>query len=180
MSPSPTARAAQASFDGVPEEPTFVQRDDGLKHLPPVRAHAFLGLVRAGASLARELDETLQRKHELTLRSFEVLLHLAVFSADGSLRLSQLVQQAPLSQSQVSRLAAELEKRDLVRRSTAAEDGRGVMVTITKAGKKRFRQAQESHLRDLDARLFSRLDWGEIVQLASITSKLLDDTSEAG
>jgi DNA-binding MarR family transcriptional regulator len=156
------------------EEPAFVERDDGLKHLPPVRARAFLGLVRAGASLARELDATLQRKHELTLHSFEVLLHLAVFSPDGSLRLSQLVQQAPLSQSQVSRIAAELEKRDLVRRSTAAEDGRGVTVAITEAGRQRFRQAQETHLRDLDARVFSRLSWEEVVQLASITSKLLE------
>jgi DNA-binding MarR family transcriptional regulator len=178
MAPSSTARAAQASFEDVPEEPDFVETDDGLKHLPPVRAHAFLGLVRAGASLARELDETLQRKHELTLHSFEVLLHLAVFSPDGSLRLSQLVHQAPLSQSQVSRLAAELEKRDLVRRSTAAEDGRGVVVTITKAGRKRFREAQETHLRDLDTRLFSQLSWNEVVQLASITSKLLDDTDQ--
>lgn len=177
MIPSPQMRAVPRTFHEVAEEPAFVERADGLKHLPSVRAHAFLGLVRSGAALARELDATLQRNHGLTLHSFEVLLHLAVFSPDGSLRLSQLVEQAPLSQSQVSRLAAELEKRDLVRRSTAAEDGRGVKVAITEAGMERFREAQETHLQDLDLRMFSRLSWDETVQLASITAKLLDEAN---
>lgn len=166
-----------ASFDHLPEEPRVVEREDGLRHLPPVRARAFLGLVRAGAVLARDLDANLQRTHQLSLHAFEVLLHLAVFSPDGSLRLSQLVEQAPLSQSRVSRLAAELETRGLVRRSTADDDARGVMVTITKKGLKRFRAAQQTHLADLDERVFSRLSWEDVTRLASISAKLLDENS---
>lgn len=175
MATSSQTGSAPTPSDATSEEPLFVERDDGLKHLPPVRAHAFLGLVRAGAALARDVDTALQRKHELSLHSFEVLLHLAVFSPHGSLRLSQLVQQAPLSQSQVSRLAAELERRGLVERSTPEDDGRGVVVSITAAGIERFQQAQETHLDDLDRRLFSRLSWDEVTKLAAITSKLLDD-----
>lgn len=175
MAASSQTSSTPTSSHDVPEEPLFVERGEGIKHLPPIRAHAFLGLVRTGAALARDLDAALQRKHELSLHTFEVLLHLAAFSPDGSLRLSDLVHQAPLSQSQVSRLAAELEKRGLVKRATADDDGRGVVVSITPAGIERFQQAQETHLEDLDRCLFSRLTWAEVTQLAAITSKLLED-----
>lgn len=156
----------------VREEPLFVERADGVRHLPPVRAHAFLGLVRAGTTLARELTATLEARHGLSLHAFEVLLHLAAFSPTGSLRLSQLVAQAPLSQSRVSRLVAELEAQRLVTRTSAPDDARGVDVSLTDAGMERFRRAQETHLADLDQRLFSRLSWEDIARLATITAKL--------
>lgn len=175
MASSRPAGDGPPSFDGAPEEPLSLERDDGLRHLPPVRARAFLGLVRAGGVLARDLDANLQRGHGIGLHAFEVLLHLAVFSPDGRLRLSRLVEQAPLSQSRVSRLAAELEADGLVRRSPADDDARGVVVAITDQGRQRFREAQQTHLDDLDARLFSRLTWEEVTRLATITAKLLDE-----
>ncbi len=173
--PTPLATQQGDTFVGHPEEPLYVERANGLTHLSPVRARAFLGLVRAGSQLSRELDARLHRGHDLSLHAFEVLLHLAVFSPDGSLRLGQLVQQAPLSQSRVSRLSAELETRGLVRRTGAADDGRGVVISITDEGVARFKAAQDTHLRDLNELLFARLTWDEVTQLATITSKLLAD-----
>lgn len=165
---------------GAGEEPLYIERADGLKHLPPLRAQAFLGLVRAGAAVARDVDATLQARHHISLHAFEVLLHLAVFSPDRRLRLTQLIEQAPLSQSRVSRLVGDLEARGLVRRATSAEDRRGIEVRLTDAGLAVFRDAQESHLHDLDMRLFSRLSWEEVTSLAEITAKLLGEPSEAG
>lgn len=156
------------------EEPLFVEQPGGVRHLPAVRARALLGLLRAGTTLYRELNATLETAHGLSLHAFEVLLHLAAFSPDGSLRLSQLVDQAPLSQSRVSRLVTQLDAQGLVTRATAADDARGVFVTLTDAGLEKFRQAQETHLADLHDRLFSRLTWQEVTWLAAITTKLLD------
>lgn len=171
----PDAVAHADAGDGDGEEPLAVERADGLTHLPPVRARAFLGLVRAGTALYRDLSARLEAAHGISLHAFEVLLHLAVFSADGRLTLSQLVAQAPLSQSRVSRLVAGLEADGLVVRASSAGDGRGVDVAITDAGLDVFRRAQATHLADLDERLFSRLTWDEVTQLATITAKLLDD-----
>lgn len=164
-----------SAIEGEAEEPLAVERSDGLKHLPPVRASAFLGLVRAGTALSRDLSSRLEASHGLSLHAFEVLLHLAVFSTEGQLGLSQLVKQAPLSQSRVSRMVARLEADGLVVRANAADDARGVVVALTDAGLEKFRQAQERHLADLDERFFSRLTWDEITRLAAITQKLLAD-----
>lgn len=155
------------------EPPYLVERHDGLRHPSAAHASAFLGLVRAGETLEQGLDATLRAAHGLSLRAFEVLLHLAVFSPDGALRMAELTDQAPLSQSRVSRLVAELDSRGLVNRSRAAEDSRGVTVTITPRGIDKLREAQDTHYRDLHERLFSRLSWEETTQLADLTAKLL-------
>src|SRR6202035_1356161 len=86
-----------------------VIRPDGLKYMTPGRASAFLGLIRAGEPLARGLDADLERDHGIGLRAYEILLFLAVFSPDGRLRMLDLIEQTPLSQSRVSRLVGELE-----------------------------------------------------------------------
>jgi DNA-binding MarR family transcriptional regulator len=144
------------------------------RHLPPTRAKAFLGLIRAGEELGRRLDAELERRHGLSLRAFEVLLFLAEFSPEGRKRMADLAAQAPLSQSRVSRLVADLEARGWVERSRAEDDGRGVSVAITGAGREKFRAAQATHLRDLDRFFFNRLTETEVGHLAAITTKLLE------
>lgn len=152
----------------------IVTRADGLRHLSQESAGAFLGLVRAGEVLDRQLNAELETAHGIGLRGFEVLLFLAVFAPEGQLRMSELTEQAPLSQSRVSRLVAQLEAAGLVERSPDPADGRGVEVSITAKGLATFKSAQDTHLAGLDHRLFSRLTATEVRQLRAITSKILD------
>lgn len=161
--------------DAPAEEPLAIEREDGLRHLPEVRAHAFLGLVRAGQELEHRLDRELREAHGIGLRAFEVLLHLAVFSPapGGRLRMTQLTEQAPLSQSRTSRLVAELDNKGMVSRAKASEDSRAIDVTLTGHGRKVFIAAQETHLEGLDRYLFSRLSWEQVTQLATITETIL-------
>ncbi|HEX6207885.1 MAG TPA: MarR family transcriptional regulator [Actinomycetota bacterium] len=159
------------------EEPV-VERPDGLKHLSPLYAGAFVGLLRAAEGLEARLSVRLEREHGLSLRGFEVLLFLSVFAPEGELRMSDLAEQTPLSQSRVSRLVADLEARGLVRRIPAESDGRGVGVSVTKEGIERFRAAQESHLADLEELLFSNLSETEVRRLAAITGKIVEACRE--
>lgn len=154
--------------------PAFIDAGDGLSHLSPSHARAFLGLLRSAEQLDRVLDAELRAAHDLTLRQYEVLLHLAVFAPRGHLRVGELVGQAPLSQSRVSRLVTELEGRGLVRRSAAEEDSRAVQVSITDLGRQRLREAQATHHRGLHRLLFSCLTDREITELGRITGKLLE------
>lgn len=145
-------------------------------HLAPDKARAFVGLIRAGEELDRRLDAELQRKHGLSLRAFEVLLFLAEFSDGGTERMANLIARTPLSQSRVSRLVADLETRGWVERHPSVDDGRGVEVSITAAGRAKFREAQPGHLEDLDRLFFDRLSQSEIRQIGSITAKLMEGT----
>ena len=165
--PAPAKRARTDVRDGV------VIRPDGIKLLTPERASAFLGLLRAGESLARELDSELERDHGIGLRAFEVLLFLAVFSSDGRLRMVDLKEGTPLSQSRVSRLVAALEAQGLVTRAPSDDDSRGVQVAITAEGIKKLKEAQDDHLAALERRLFAHLSADEVGQLATLTARIL-------
>jgi DNA-binding MarR family transcriptional regulator len=166
--PAPGRTSRSRVRDGV------VTRPDGLKYMTPERASAFLGLVRAGETLARELDAELERDHGIGLRSYEVLLFLAVFSPDGRLRMLDLIERTPLSQSRVSRLVAELEARGLVARGPSGDDRRGVEVAITPEGIQKFKEAQDDHIAALERRLFAHLSADEVHQLATLTARILD------
>jgi len=172
----------ETSAAGSPVVGGVVQGPDGLKYLSPQRASAFLGLLRVGDALENRLSADLESRHGINLRSFEVLLFLAAFAPDGRLRMSELTNEAPLSQSRVSRLVADLEARGLVKRTPAETDGRGVAVSITASGVEKFKAAQETHLQDLDRWLFSQLTDKEIDQLGDMTQRLMrslsDDTGD--
>lgn len=169
----PTLKPRAAS----PRTRPFVDGPAGLQRLSPTHASAFLGLMRAGEELERRLDRELRAEHALSLRGYEVLLHLGLFSPDGELPLTQLTRQAPLSQSQVSRLVGELERRGLVRRTSDEQDSRAIRVRVTDSGLDVLRKAQATHHRGLEEALYSRLDESEVAALAEITAKLLDDRS---
>ena len=155
------------------EEPVFVVLPSGVAYPSETYARAFLGLVRAGEELDRALDTDLRNAHGIGLRDYEILLHLAAFSRDRSLPMSTLTHQTPLSQSRLSRLVAHLEGLGLVRRTDDSDDGRVVVVSLTGKGLRVLRQAQETHHRGLERRLFSRLSRDELAQLGELTSRLL-------
>lgn len=155
----------------------LVERPDGVQVMHPDSARAFIGLLGVAQDLERELDAGLQREHGISLRVFSILLHLAAFSDGGRLRICQLAEraalvQAPLSQSRLSRLVADLERDEFVARTPAAEDSRGVEVSITERGLDKLREAQTTHNRMLDELFFSRLAPEEIEQVAAITATL--------
>lgn len=166
---------------GAPKGPTaqgssaFRTGRLGIRYPSPTHAAAFLNLVKAAERLERTLDAELRRGHGIGLRGFEVLLHLGVFSPDGRLPMTQLTRQAPLSQSRMSRLIAELERQGLVSREADEHDTRAVRVALTEEGLAMLRDAQETHYGGLERHLFSRLTRAEITQLAKVTKKLLDD-----
>ncbi len=162
------------------EEPVFISLPLGLAIPSTTYARAFLGLIRAGEQLDRLLDAELRATHGIGLRGYEVLLHLAVFTPDRSAPMTTLTRQTPLSQSRVSRLVAELESRGLVRRSGDERDSRAVVVSLTDEGLRVLREAQQTHHRGLQQRLFSRLNYDELVQLGELTNRILADEHADG
>jgi DNA-binding MarR family transcriptional regulator len=105
-------------------------------------------LLARHAATACALDRELGERHGLGMSEFEVLERL--FEDEqrlerDKLRVQDLAHQVHLSQSALSRLIGRLEKAGLVERAMCAIDRRGIYVTLTEAGRQRYREAQPVH-----------------------------------
>jgi len=118
---------------------------------------AWLSLLRAHATLMRQLETELEQQTGLALADYDVLAQLAI--ADGELRMTELANRALISRSGMTRRVARLVDEGLVRRSEANADGRGVVVGLTDAGVARLAENFVSRLDDQElAVLESALD----------------------
>ncbi|MFG3227500.1 MarR family winged helix-turn-helix transcriptional regulator [Kitasatospora sp. NPDC048194] len=105
-------------------------------------------LLARHAATACLLDRELGEKYGLGMSEFEVLERLVEgCEAEGlpALRVAELAPTVHLSQSALSRLIARLEKAGLVSRAMCESDRRGIMLTLTEAGRERYEQARPLH-----------------------------------
>ncbi len=134
---------------------------------------AWRSLLRAHATLMRQLDTDLEKKTGLALADFDVLAQLAL--AGGELRMTDLAARALISRSGMTRRVARLVDEGLVRRADTDADGRGVVVVLTDAGVARLTQAAPVHLRGVSDLFVARLDQKELAVLKSVTDKVTVD-----
>src|SRR3989440_10371949 len=81
---------------------------------------AWEALLRAHATLLRQLETDLESKIRLALADFDVLAQLAI--AGGSLRMTGLADPALISRSGLTRRVARLVREGLVSRAHADAD----------------------------------------------------------
>jgi len=134
---------------------------------------AWRSLLRAHASLMRQLDGDLEKKTGLGLADFDVLAQLAL--AGGELRMTDLAARALISRSGMTRRVARLVDEGLVRRADTDADGRGVVVVLTDAGVARLTEAAPVHLRGVSDLFVARLNQKELAVLKSAMDKVTVD-----
>ncbi|GAB7187644.1 MarR family transcriptional regulator [Kitasatospora sp. Ki12] len=113
-------------------------------------------LLARHAAAACTLDRELGDRFGLGMSEFEVLERLVEgCAANGAhaLRVSDLAPTVHLSQSALSRLIARLEKAGLVTRAMCESDRRGIVLTLTDAGRERYEQARPLHREVLELTL---------------------------
>src|SRR3989475_7688982 len=106
---------------------------------------AWRSLLRAHATLMRQLDTDLKEKTGMALADFDVLAQLAL--AGGELRMTDLAARALISRSGMTRRVARLVDEGLVRRADADADGRGGVVVFTGMVVAHLTEAVTDHLR---------------------------------
>ncbi len=147
-----------------------------VKELPGRRGiQAWQALLRAHATLMRQLDQQLEKETGLALADFDVLAQLAV--AGGELRMTELADRALISRSGMSRRVARLVDEGLVRRDKAGTDARGVVVALTKAGIARLAATAPVHARGISTLFVAQLDDQELALLERALNKVIVDCS---
>lgn len=134
---------------------------------------AWSSLLRAHATLLRQLETELEKETGLALADFDVLAQLAI--AGGELRMATLANRALISRSGMTRRAARLVDQGLVRRTGADADGRGVVIALTDAGVARLTETAPVHVRGIARYFVSRLDDEELADLESALDKVVVD-----
>ncbi len=134
---------------------------------------AWTSLLRAHATLMRQLETDLERETGLALADFDVLAQLAV--AGGELRMTELAARALISRSGMTRRVGRLVAEGLVRRANADADARGVVVALTDAGVARLAETAPVHAREVFDLFVARLDDQELAVLESALDKVTLD-----
>jgi DNA-binding MarR family transcriptional regulator len=135
--------------------------------------HAWNALLRAHATLLRQLETDLESETGLALADFDVLAQLAI--AGGSLRMTELADRALISRSGMTRRVTRLVHELLVRRAHAAGDARGVEVQLTESGLDRLTASAPVHIRGVSHLFLSKLDDQELSVLQSALAKVTPD-----
>ena len=134
---------------------------------------AWQALLRAHATLMRQLETDLEKQTGLALADFDVLAQLA--AAGGALRMTELANRALISRSGMTRRVARLVREGLVRRASADADARGIVVVLTEAGLGRLTETVPVHARGVAELFVAQLDDQELALLEKALAKVTHD-----
>ncbi|MFF2843165.1 MarR family winged helix-turn-helix transcriptional regulator [Paenarthrobacter sp. NPDC057981] len=133
-------------------------------------AETWESLFRSQVAVMRKLQSGPAFK-ALPVKEYDVLFTLSRCPS-GQLRLNEINDKVLLSQSSLSRLVDRLEKRGLVERTTAPDDGRGVLLALTEAGSELQKTIGREHVRDIATLVAPALTADEQRELLRLTEKL--------
>jgi DNA-binding MarR family transcriptional regulator len=136
-------------------------------------AQAWAALTAAHALVTDRLGAALTRACGLSINEFQILLRVDR-SPEPGVRLGELCSAVRLTQPSLSRAVARLERHGWLRRAGAPGDGRGVLVTVTAAGREVLAQGSAVHTQTISEVLLDRLTPGEQELLARALTRVAD------
>jgi DNA-binding MarR family transcriptional regulator len=139
--------------------------------LSPTESAAWHGLLRAHASLVRELERELRAAHGLPLSWYDVLREVGT-APDGRIRMGELADRVMLTPPGLSGLVDRLERAHLIERRPCDGDGRGTYAVVTPAGMHRLEHARATHRDAIRRRYTSRLDDTELVLIGRLWQRV--------
>ncbi len=118
------------------------------------------------------LDAELQAEREMTLRWYDVLVHLE--EAEDGLRMNELAGRILASKSGLTRVVDRMEEEGLVRRERPPGDRRVVQVSITPEGREALHASRVVHYRSIQQHFVQHLDQRDLTALTCALEKVRD------
>jgi DNA-binding MarR family transcriptional regulator len=142
--------------------------------LDATQVRAYFALMDVAGLLKHAVEQQLREVGDLSYVQFQLLARLALDSATGSERMTDLADGVVYSRSGLTYQAGLLEKAGLVTRAQSVDDERGVTVTITDAGRERIAKVFPGHTEVVSHQLFDPLKAADAVVLAELLSPVRD------
>ena len=138
--------------------------------------HVWQAYLHVNQQLYAVLEQELVRDSGLSAADYMVL-HPLSEAPDGLLRARELGAEIGWDRSRLSHHVSRMEKRGLVTREECAEDGRGLMVRLTAAGRKAIKGAAPRHVESVQRYIFDLLSKEELETLASVFDRVLENVT---
>jgi DNA-binding MarR family transcriptional regulator len=135
--------------------------------LTPAQARAWLGYRRMRALLDLQIARDLAKDSGLSDADYDVLSNLSE-SDQHMLRLTDLAAHMLWSKSRLSHHVSRMEERGLVERQSCPSDGRGAVLTLTKAGWHAITAAAPPHVESVRRHFIDLLSAEQIGVLGDI------------
>ncbi|MET3804881.1 DNA-binding MarR family transcriptional regulator [Nakamurella sp. UYEF19] len=142
----------------------------GPHRIDPERMAAWVGFLHAHSQILKKLGEDLDAAGQVSLDTYDVLVQLS--EAGGALRHRDLLDRLVISQPGLSRKVERLQAAGLVERRPDPQDGRGVIVRLTRSGRAALRSAAKVHMAGIDREFAQRLSDEEAAMLAKAMLRL--------
>src|SRR5438105_62692 len=132
------------------------------------------GYLHLNQDLFALLEQQLVRESGLSGADYRVLHPLSV-APGGLLRARDLSSELGWDRSRLSHHLSRMERRGLVVREECAEDARGLMVRLTKVGRRAIEKAAPGHADAVRRYFFDQLSKDEIETMAAAFDRVLDN-----
>src|SRR5438552_9932914 len=132
------------------------------------------GYLHLNQDLIGVLEQQLTRESGLSGADYRVLVPISE-APGGLLRARDLGSEIGWDRSRLSHHLSRMEKRGLIIREECAEDARGLMVRLTKAGRRAIEEAAPGHVEAVRRYFFDRLSDDEIETMAAVFDRLLEN-----
>ncbi len=162
---------AVASVD-PPLQVVPVDCTDEVRWLDDVEMQAWLRVLRLVMLLPGSLDRQLRRDAGLTHASYMIMATLSD-APEQSMRMSELARRTDTSQSRLSHAVSVLEQRGWVARRPCAQDGRGLVASLTTEGRQILELVAPGHVAQVRHSVLDALSADETQQLARLLDKIV-------
>jgi DNA-binding MarR family transcriptional regulator len=153
----------------MPMQPGF--SDD--TPVPAERRRAWQAFFEAHAAVVPVLEAEMEAEHGLTLRWYDVLLHLA--AAPGTtLLMHELSDAVVITKGGLTKLIDRMVDAGLVERASVPENRRVTLVKLTPHGRETYRRARLTHHRGVAQHFLDHLTDGERTVLEAALERVRD------
>jgi DNA-binding MarR family transcriptional regulator len=127
----------------------------------------------AHAAVCADIEAELQRSHGLTLRWYDVLLHLHAVP-QRRLSMRELGDAVVISSSGLTGVVDRMARAGLVERVPQPDDRRVTLVVLTPLGAERYARARADHRAAVAARFLDRLEPADLDVIERAMASVLD------
>ncbi len=156
-----------------------MQPDRPTAPLPAEERRPWRAFFEAHAAVVARLEHELEAEHGLSLRWYDVLLHLAA-APEHTMLMRDLSQAVVISKGGLTKLVDRMAEAGLVAREPTPANRRITPVRLTGRGLAAYRRARLTHHRGVGEHFLAHLSAGERRTLQRALERVRDAARAAG